>query len=77
MDFQSNEETPTLDHLLDDVGQQVVVKEEVVVENSPPVKLVSEDDEKTLVAVLQFLKKNNFVTTVNALEKETKNAGGM
>lgn len=76
MDFQSNEETPsTLDHLLDDVGQQVVVKEEVVVENSPPVKLVSEDDEKTLVAVLQFLKKNNFVTTVSALQKETKNAG--
>ena len=43
MDFQSNEETPTLDHLLDDVSQQVVVKEEVVVDNSPPVKLVSED----------------------------------
>ena len=46
-------------------------------DNLEPVKIVSEDDQKMLYAVLQFLKKNNLAKTVDALEKETEQAGGM
>ena len=41
-----------------------------------PVKIVSSEDQKTLLAVLQFLRKNNLSGTVDALQKETEKAGG-
>ena len=46
-------------------------------ENLPdPIKLVSNEDQKTLMAVLQFLKKNNLSKTIEALENESEKAGG-
>ncbi|XP_009859272.2 transcription initiation factor TFIID subunit 5-like [Ciona intestinalis] len=54
---------------------EVVVPEVPVADADPPVKLVSDDDQKTLLAVLQFLRKNNLSKTASALAKETESAG--
>ena len=45
-------------------------------EIAEPVKIVSDEDQKTLQAVLQFLQKNNLSKTVDALKNETEKAGG-
>lgn len=45
-------------------------------DNSEVVKIVSDEDQKMLYAVLQFLKKNNLGKTVDALKNETEKAGG-
>ena len=49
---------------------------DITEETSGPIKLVAEKDQKTLFAVLQFLRKNNLGETVNALEQEAEKAGG-
>ncbi|XP_076812419.1 transcription initiation factor TFIID subunit 5-like [Clavelina lepadiformis] len=48
---------------------------DITEETSGPIKLVAEKDQKTLFAVLQFLRKNNLGETVNALEQEAEKAG--
>jgi len=40
------------------------------------IKMVSSEDQKTLLAVFQFLKKKNLASTVEVLQKETEKAGG-
>ena len=45
-------------------------------DSSEVVKIISDEDQKMLFAVLQFLRKNNLAKTVDALEKETEKAGG-